>query len=106
MFGCSEIGEREIAEREIEKRYQTSLVQYAENQGREKEFEGEKNTRRGVELCFLFLRFLLNWKHWSEADRVLLLKWCSELNAADKNREREKEEGHKSIIQVPSTNGK
>jgi len=26
------------------------------------------------------------------------------LNAADKNREREREEGHTTIIQVPSTN--
>jgi hypothetical protein len=46
--------------------------------------EGEKNTRRGVELCFeKFFVSLNNWIHWSEA------KWDSfwsddqNLNAAE-----------------------
>ncbi|KEH17093.1 hypothetical protein MTR_0045s0160 [Medicago truncatula] len=40
-----------------------------------------------------------------KADRVLLLKRCSELVAADKT-ERKGEERHKQFIQVPSTNRK
>jgi len=50
--------------------------------------------RRGGEgglnyVCFFFV--FSYWSHCSEADKVQLLKWCSELNAADKNRQRERE---------------
>ena len=53
-------------------------------------YEDEKNTRKGFNcVCFFFV--FSYWSHWSEAVRLQLLKWCSVLNAADKNTERERE---------------
>jgi len=70
-------------------------------------FEGEKNTRRGVELCYDFLRFSLKLKDTDQKQFKNNFR-CDVQNkvTADKNREREKEERHKTTIQVPSTNWK
>jgi hypothetical protein len=69
-------------------------------------FEGEKNTRRGLNYVFeKFFVSLKNWTHWSEAKWDSFWRNKQNLNVADKNIERE-EERHKAIIQVPSTNRK
>ena len=68
--------------------------------------EGEKNKRTGGWIVLAFSSFSptevigqkqLDYNFWSDVQI---------LNATDKNKEREREERHKAIIQVPSTNRK
>ena len=68
--------------------------------------EGEKNTSRGGWIVFAFSS--VSPTEVTDQKQIEFSFWSGNqnLNAADKNREREREERYKAIIQVPSTNRK
>jgi len=65
-----------------------------------------KTQEGGVELCFDFLHFLLSWNTLIRSNSRTASEVMFRTKLQQIKTEREKEERHKTIIQVPSTNRK